>query len=280
MLFQERTFFQIHRLDERVSSDETWNALKTLKHGRMRLTLVDGCLSWPFNQVGTCTTGLWTWVPAESDYIWIQLRTWSTNRTTAHGIAQCVGSYWTSTSPTSLNFSIEFIIFLKTSRKTISRPSFPFSVLWFWSDEACFSRTITSISFRASSLLASENFICCWSSLLRSSVALDQRSSSCLCFYVNDGLPKYDHVDLQGFCAGDTLGNKEIQSIALCYSTADSVHCVGSHQWATNKATDAPFLVTRHSATAKMQDADLNIERIIIESKNTSSSQICMRHVA
>ena len=108
------------------------------------------------------------------------------------------------------------------------------------------------MSFRALSLPASEDLICCWSSSLRSSVALDQRFSSCLRFHLSDVLSECDPVDLQGFCARDGLGKEAIESIVICYSIADGFHRVGSR---INKATDALYLVTWHSATAKMPNA-------------------------
>lgn len=159
-------------------------------------------------------------------------------------------------SPTSLNLLIESVILLKTSRKTISRPSFLFSFHCFWFDKACFSRIITSMSFRASSLPISEDRISCWSSLLRSSVALYQRFSSCLYCYVNDGLSKSDLIDLQGFCARDALGKKAIENIVICNITVDGFHRVESRQRLTNKATGAPCLLKRHLATAKMPNAE------------------------
>ena len=165
-------------------------------------------------------------------------------------------------SPTSLNLLIESVILLNTSRKTMSRPSFLFTFHCFWIDKACFSRIITSMSFRASSLPISEDLISCWSSLLRSSVALYQRFSSCLYCYVSGGHLKSDLIDSQIFCARDRAGNKTIESIVICCITADGFHRVESRQRLTNKATDTPCLLKQCLTTAKSPNTNWASNRL------------------
>ena len=97
------------------------------------------------------------------------------------------------------------------------------------------------MSLRASSLPVSEDLICCWSSLVRSSVALAQRFSSCLYSFVSDGSSKCDLIGLQVLCARNALRKEAIESIVICCRTADGFHYVGSRPRITNKAPDAPL---------------------------------------